>query len=392
MPEQSLLPSSGSAANAACHLEAGQRRVLRRLWESGPASRIEIARGLHLRPNEVGKLVEVLRGHQLVHEGEPVPSAGGRPRVPLLLDPTTRHVVGVAVAPGEVLAVRLNLLGEAAGKTHRRKVATPGRLVSSAAAALRQVCDDETVAVGVSVTGFVDVEARRLLFSSAMPGARPVSLQPLFDAAPAAVVVQNDMHALAAQWLLSRRVTAEQEALLVKVDDGSVGGALIVNGRPNRGSVLSGNEIGHMRCQAPTPRCYCGHTGCLERVFSTAYYRKLTGRRSATLFAAAEAYDGSDEALNQILSHLARGIANVTNFARPHRLVVVSPLARHRRVMDALLAGVRREVLDVLLDRLTIDQWDHSNSSTAESAGWLALAGLYYGGWQSPDRQEVTSG
>ena len=69
------------------------------------------------------------------------------------------------------------------------------------------------------------------------------------------------------------------------------------------------------------------------------------------------------------------------NFVRPHRLVLVSPMTRHPALSDALVRLVRAGVLAELADRVKIDFWDEPAAGSAETAGWLALAELFFGGW-----------
>ena len=89
----------------------------------------------------------------------------------------------------------------------------------------------------------------------------------------------------------------------------------------------------------------------------------------------------SDPALETILKYLSCGLANIVNFVRPHRLVLVSPLTRSPAFSDALIRMIRGGVLAELADRVKIDFWDEPAAGSAETAGWLALADLFFGGW-----------
>ena len=97
---------------------------------------------------------------------------------------------------------------------------------------------------------------------------------------------------------------------------------------------------------------------------------------------AAEAY-GADAhpATKQMLDHLSAGIANATNFIRPHRLVLVSPLIRYPNFSGELTRSIRSRLLQELSDRVRVELWDRPVSSLAETAGWLGIAGLFCDGW-----------
>src|SRR5258706_450570 len=79
-------------------------------------------------------------------------------------------------------------------------------------------------------------------------GGGTLSLKSVDDAAGARpVLLENGMPALAARWLLTHGAQADQEVLLVSIDDGRLGAAILSDGRPNRGCAIGGNELGHTR-------------------------------------------------------------------------------------------------------------------------------------------------
>lgn len=51
--------------------------------------------------------------------------------------------------------------------------------------------------------------------------------------------------------------------------------------------------------------------------------------------------------------------------------------------MNTVNATVRREMLGALVRRVQIDLWNQPSGRSAEAAGWLALASLYYPGWDA---------
>src|SRR5690606_10532259 len=125
--------------------------------------------------------------------------------------------------------------------------------VAAAVDLLNNIDHEPLVAVGVSVTGFVDAPRQVLLQSSVAPGGEPVDLRPITDAAAGRrVVLENDLQALATQWLLTHEAEAHEDILLVFVRDGAIGAAVLIGGRPYRGCVMGGNELGHTRLPLDT--------------------------------------------------------------------------------------------------------------------------------------------
>ena len=369
-------------------LETRQRAVVRTLWDQGRLSRWELHERTGLTPNNIGTIAETLLELGILREGIAEPSGAGRPRVPLEIDPTRRNVVGLALARGHVEAGLVGLRGHPIGPPVTKSVDDPAKVIPTAAAMLKKIITHETLAIGLSVTGFVDPSEHAVLLSSALPGKSGASLAPIYNAArDLPVVLGNDMHALVARWLLTHRAGG-QDILLVLIEDGGLGAAMLIDGRPNRGCVTGGNELGHTRFFVNTEKCFCGHEGCLERIVSTDFLHRQrngsNGSQTDTLLQAANQFSGDldlDPALGTILKYLACSLANTVTFVRPHRLVLVSSLMRSPAFCDALVRLIRAGVLAELADRVKIDFWDEPAAGSAETAGWLALAELFFGGW-----------
>src|SRR5256885_5638633 len=90
-------------------LDARQREILRLLWGGGRMSRWELHRQTGVNPNAVGVDVAGLLKDGLIRECQSEVAGPGRPRIPLEIDPTVRHVVGLAFSPGQVEIGRLSL-------------------------------------------------------------------------------------------------------------------------------------------------------------------------------------------------------------------------------------------------------------------------------------------
>jgi predicted NBD/HSP70 family sugar kinase len=394
-------------------LDARQREFLRLIWRENRLSRWELHQRTGVNPNAVGTEAAALLSLGILREAAPEPVGQGRPRVPLEIDTSSRDVVGLALSPGQVDVARLNLRGQLLGAPQSKPVATFEELVPTAARLLKSTVRNESLAIGISSPGFLDSEHRVILFSSLVRAPRPLSVQPLYEAAAGQhIVFENDMHALAVRWALTHQAEQSQDVLLVYIGDGRLGAALLIDGRPNRGCLIGANELGHTRFFVDVEKCYCGQVGCLERICSSTFLngdnvpqgatagspgatagssssarstvdKDSAPRPAGSLFERIARYDGSDERLGQILQYLACGLSNAINFVRPDRLVLVSELTRYPAFNDRLLREIRSGVLFELVERVRIDVWDQPGAVSAETAGWLALAGLYQEGWNA---------
>jgi predicted NBD/HSP70 family sugar kinase len=358
-----------------------QSHVLRLLRSEGSLSRWQLHERTRLRPNTVGEHVAQLLETGLVCERSATSRGRGRPRVPLSIDPLRLHVVGAAIRPGHVEACRLNLLGRCQGRVHTRGVKSPGQTIATLERLLGDVVNDQTFLIGLSTTGFVDPAHRRILFSSALPGIQSVSLDSLLHSTgDRPVVVDNDMHALAARWLQEHHHPLGEDVLLIYFDDGQLGAALLVRGEPNRGCLVGGNELGHTRLPVETELCYCGHGGCIERICSADFLRRQ-GAGDGPLLEHIARYDGTQTAVGRMIDLLATGLANPVNFVRPHRVVLVSTYTRYSQFIQDLLRAIRSRIMIELVGRVRFDFWDQAATRAGENAGWLALAAVYYPAW-----------
>jgi predicted NBD/HSP70 family sugar kinase len=363
-------------------LDDREREIVRILWNQGRLNRWELHKRSGQTPNGVGNVVSRLLERGLLRECRAEPSNGGRPRIPLELDPQRLHVVGVLIAQRAVEVCRLNLYGHLVGKEVRREVVRSQQMIVTAAKLLEKMVDSQTIGIALGAAGLIDADSHEILMSSAIPDQRAISLQPIYEAAGKhSIVLANDMQALAVRWMLTHRAEISQDVLLVGFVDGSMGAAMLIEGRPNRGCVMACNELGHTRLPVETDRCYCGQTGCLEVICSTSFLHRHGLPREMSLQSAL--ISGNPiPGLDKMLELLATGIANSVNFVRPHRLVLVSNLVRHETFSGPLIRQIRGMLLSELADRVRIDLWDQPAFQSAETAGWAALASLYTDAWE----------
>jgi predicted NBD/HSP70 family sugar kinase len=365
--------------------------VLRLIRRHGPLSRQELHQAMQLRPNTVGEVVAEMLRQGLLRES-PSRSVGlGRPRQPLEIDERNARVIGVAFEAGRVSACDVNLLMRRLGPLYEHASRSADDLVAAACSFVEKIGREGVLAVGISTTGFADPEARCILRSSATAPRVCTPLSRLYAAAgERPVLLANDMHALAASWLLSQPRECHEDVLLTHMQDGALGAAFLVAGKPNRGCITGGNELGHMRWPVLTEVCVCGRTGCLERICSSAYLRHLSGDGTADLVTCLRSFDPHHRPLVQILDYVVASLANLVDFLRPHRLVLSGPLPQCPAFGNYVSQALRRSVLIPLGDRMRIEIWDQHGGTPAESAACLALAAIYQS--EAPGRRSGRGG
>lgn len=361
------------------------RKLLQVLLRQGAQSRSQLHTQLGLRKNTVGSDVEALIQERIVRESGTQNPPRGRPHVHIEIDPAQRHVLGLSLLPNNAELTRTNLLGETSKVLD--KVDPCIRVIADAAWMLRRQLKPEVVAIGLALPGYMDPQRKTLLFSSLFGGGGPVDLTPLYEVAgETPIVIGNIATASAASWMLKVRPPATEDILAVYLDKGQIGACFLVQGRPNPGCITGANEIGHMRMAVPTRKCYCGQTGCLERIFDTPFIN--TGGRDTRLPAALEQFDGKDEAVVRMIDLVANGLANAVNFARPHRLVLISPFAGYLLFKETLTTAIRKLLLRELASRVAIEWHSANDPANTPAATALALASIYYEGWEQPEAEQ----
>jgi glucokinase len=170
----------------------------------------------------------------------------------------TKIAAGVVDPDGQVLT--------------RREVPTPVSdrqvLVDAISGLARDLAAEHPVqAIGVGVAGLVDREGATVRFAAHLPLRDDPLRQEVAKAVGLPVVVDNDANA--GGWAEARFGAAggTRDAVFVAVGTG-IGGAIIVDGRLQRGWQGAAGEIGHLIVERDGRPCPCGSRGCWEQYAS----------------------------------------------------------------------------------------------------------------------------
>jgi glucokinase len=143
-----------------------------------------------------------------------------------------------------------------------------------------------------------------------------------------------------------------------------IGGALILNGEPYRGTSGSAGEVGHIQLDPAGPICGCGQRGCLEafagRLAIASEAAVLAARRQAPHLekasgtdirsiksgALARAIRAGDKAVEDLLRAKAKRVgsvmANLVNILNPDIIVLGGGVVE---AMPSLIAGQAEKVM-----------------------------------------------
>ncbi len=162
-----------------------------------------------------------------------------------------------------------------------------------------------------------------------------------------------------------------------------VGAGVVAHGRVIEGANAIAGEWGHNPLpwprddERPGPRCYCGHTGCIETWLSgpgfEADHRRVTASSVATSDIAVRAAAGDagcEATLARYEDRLARSLAHVINVLDPDVIVLGGGMSN----VDRLYASVPRLWgAWVFSDRVDtrLSKPAHGDSSGVRGAAWL---------------------
>lgn len=170
----------------------------------------------------------------------------------------TKVAAGVVDAQGNVLA---ELRRQTPGSDPRAVEATIVKLVSELS---RQHKIDS---VGIGAAGWMDLSGSTVLFSPHLAWRNEPLRANLERLLSRPVLLTND--ADAAAWAESRFGAGRGESRLVCITLGTgIGGAMVMDGRVERGRFGVAGEFGHQIIMPGGHRCECGNRGCWEQYAS----------------------------------------------------------------------------------------------------------------------------
>lgn len=241
------------------------------------------------------------------------------------------RAIGVDVGGTKILAGVLDRSGAVERRESRpTPVSSQEELLAGLDSVVESLLSDDVAALGFGIPSTIDQRTGRAISSVHIPLMDLDFRDRMADRFGLPVAIDNDGNAAAiAEWKLGAGRGASH--LVVLTLGTGIGGGLILDGRPFRGSIGAGAELGHMVLDyggAPCGGSCTGH-GHFE-VFAAgsaadelAEKRYGAGADARRLVAEAEADDrGAVEDLAEIGHRLGAGIATLVNIFNPELVIV----------------------------------------------------------------------
>lgn len=290
-------------------------------------------------------------------------------------------VIGVDVGGTKILAGLVGRDGAvAAHREHPTPLESEGALLDGLETAVRELLDESVVAVGFGIPSRIDQRAGIAIGSVNIPLVGVPFRDVMRERLGLPVAIENDANAAAiAEWKAGAGRGAN-DLVMLTLGTG-VGGGLILGGRPYRGSIGAGGELGHIVIVHDGAPCGCGGRGHLESYVSgkaadevarEAFGPAADAHRLVRLANEGDAL--AIELLTEIGRKLGSGIAGLINTFDPELVVIGGGFAA---AGELLLAPARevieRDVLKPMRDEVRVVRAELGTSAGMIGAAMVAF-------------------
>ncbi|GAA1910442.1 ROK family transcriptional regulator [Streptomyces sodiiphilus] len=313
---------------------------------AGTISRVGLIKATGFTGATISTVVRRLIDDGLVVETGRAESTGGKPRVLLALNQSSRYAIGVHLDHAGITYVLTNLGGSVVARMSRAGAGAtgPGEVVERMAEEIDGVIEG----VGVDrslVLGLGLVSPGPLTATAGMQPTPPAMRHwedfpldgALREATGLPVVLDNDATAAALGEHWSGGVNGTSTFAAVYMGTG-IGAGLLINGITYRGASGNAGEIGHICLDIDGPECWCGARGCTEVLAGPA---AVVASALADPVVARAA--GLDSGADRSRSSVAADFAAVTRAARRGQegaRALLEDSARHLAVAARTFANV----------------------------------------------------
>ena len=246
--------------------------VLDVIRAAGTISRVGLINATGLTGATISTAVRKLLDEGLVAETGHAESTGGKRRVLLQLNPTSRFALGIHLDHSGITYVLTDLAGGVVARTTKPGAGTrePAEVVARMAAdtatliASVGVDHDRVLGIGLVSPGPLGARTTTAVTPPAMRrwAGYPVDRE-LAAAAGLPVVVDNDATAAALGEHWSRGMGSASTSAALYMGTG-IGAGLVIGGITYRGTSGNAGEVGHVCLDVDGPGCWCGARGCVE--------------------------------------------------------------------------------------------------------------------------------
>ena len=370
--------------------DRNRQRVVDVLRLRGRTSQADLARATGLSRTTIHTVVGELKDSGVVLEVDGARAGGssGRPAVQLVLQNTSRAVLGIDFGHSHVQVAVADLAHNVLAERHRdldvnhRAKEALDSAAEMAAEVLAEAGIDRSrvVAAGIGIPGPVDREKGTAGSATILPGWVGLRIaDAMQERLGLPVDIENDANlgALAElTWGAGRECS---NFAYIKAATG-IGAGLVIDGALLRGATGTAGEIGHTTLDERGALCYCGNRGCLETVASGPAITRLVAEGNGETPSLAEVIErasAGDVRCRRAISDAGReigvAVAGLCNLINPERVIIGGLLSRAGNILlQPIRESIRRHAVQAAAEK--VDVLPASFVERAELLGALALA------------------
>ena len=292
-----------------------RRIVLEAIRQHGPIARGDIAGRIGLTIQTVSNITRELEEQDFLLGSRNAKRVRGYPATSLSINPDGGYAIGLNITPVGIEAALVNLAGEIVMSESRgRNCLKPAKAFAEIAKIITsfkgRIPDKRLLGVGLAMPGPFDVESMSFVGPTTLEGWKYEPIRDkLATIAGCPVFIEVD-HAAAAMGERLYGAGKDYKNYYYLFFSMGLGGCMVHDGLPVRGSFSNAGEIGHIPIIPNGEPCACGNRGCLERYVSLEAHE----RRSAVV--------GEEGWLVEAAPLFRSAIATIENLFDPQTIII----------------------------------------------------------------------
>lgn len=326
--------------------------VLTSIQQSEGISRKALAEKTGLSQASITKITHKLVDEAYIQEGERIGHGLGRKEVLLYPNPHKYKFLGIDIGG---YRIRMALADYRYELIHyeqfmvddlEQKEDVLQELIDRIAVFLEAAGTQTVDAIGVSVTGIIDMGKRNILNIPNLNRWNDVNIvDGLTERFKAPVYLEESGRTMAFAEKLAGQAKEVEDFIVVHIAYGVVAG-IFINGQPLRGANNVGGLLGHITVDEKGIRCRCGNYGCLENIVTFPMLEGRYRKEAETGIPLTEAYRINDKTALDVCVEAGKSIgialSNVINLFNPEIIYLGGSVIER---FPIIFEEVRRTVL-----------------------------------------------
>ena len=358
--------------------DKNKKNIIRLLYTKENLSKKRIAAELGLSPSGITKICGELIKEGIIIEAMPMKTeAVGRKEIQIQINPTYKYCFGVVINHKKTTIVLTDLGLNIIEKVSFSTLADPQKHINLLINSLNELMEnnllknEQFIGIGISVKGITDAQyAYDGIWNTVVDLKTPIQ-----KALGIKVALDNGVRCSA---LLEQLFSNEKNFIFFKYMEPGIGGALVRNGKIQRGETHSIVDFGHLIIDPDEEYCsICKRRGCLESIISVeqllnyaksnfsidfcpVFWNLCEGLNSnITIKNIIEAVEQGSIIFNNVFQRnaklLAMSIINTASIIDIKKIIIIGDLFSSKRFTTYFKGAINQLQLTPMYDRIQIN-------------------------------------